>query len=58
MKDFDLGLGGAKLTYTDTDHRVSGSVPVYEIKDGKFKLVQVTDIKSRWPDKWASWMGW
>jgi branched-chain amino acid transport system substrate-binding protein len=58
MKDFDLGLGGAKLTYTDTDHRVSGSVPVYEVKDGKFKLVQVTDIKSRWPDKWASWMGW
>jgi branched-chain amino acid transport system substrate-binding protein len=58
MKDFDLGLGGAKLTYTATDHRVSGSVPVYEIKDGKFKLVQVTDIKSRWPDKWASWMGW
>ncbi len=58
MKDFDLGLGGAKLTYTDSDHRVSGSVPVYEVKDGKFKLVQVTDIKSRWPDKWASWMGW
>jgi branched-chain amino acid transport system substrate-binding protein len=58
MKEFDLGLGGAKLTYTDTDHRVSGSVPVYEVKDGKFKLVQVTDIKSRWPDKWASWMGW
>jgi branched-chain amino acid transport system substrate-binding protein len=58
MKDFDLGLGGAKLTYTDTDHRVSGSVPVYELKDGKFKLVQVTDIKSRWPDKWVSWMGW
>jgi len=58
MRDFDLGLGGAKLTYTDTDHRVSGTVPVYEVKDGKFKLVQVTDIKSRWPDKWPSWMGW
>lgn len=58
MKDFDLGLGGAKLTYTATDHRVSGAVPVYEVKDGKFKLVQVTDIKSRWPDKWPSWMGW
>jgi len=58
MRDFDLGLGGAKLTYTDTDHRVSGAVPVYEVKDGKFRLVQVTDIKSRWPDKWASWLGW
>lgn len=58
MREFDLGLGGAKLTYTDTDHRVSGAVPVYEIKDGKFRLVQVTDIKSRWPGKWASWLGW
>jgi branched-chain amino acid transport system substrate-binding protein len=58
MKDFDLGLGGAKLTYTDTDHRVSGTVPVYELKDGKFQLVQVTDLKSRWPDKWQSWLGW
>ncbi len=58
MKDFDLGLGGAKLNYTETDHRVSGAVPVYELKDGKFQLVQVTDLKSRWPDKWASWMGW
>ena len=58
MRDFDLGLGGAKLTYTDTDHRVSGSVPVYELKGGKFHLAQVTDIKSRWPDKWPTWMGW
>jgi branched-chain amino acid transport system substrate-binding protein len=59
MKDFDLGLGGAKLTYTETDHRVSGAVPVYEIKDGKFQLVQVTDLKGRWPEKWAKeWLGW
>jgi branched-chain amino acid transport system substrate-binding protein len=59
MKDFDLGLGGAKLTYTETDHRVSGAVPVYESKGGKFNLVQVTDLKGRWPDKWAKeWMGW
>ncbi len=58
MREFDLGLGGAKLTYTETDHRVSGAVPVYEIKDGKFRLVQVTDIKSRWPDKWNGWLGW
>jgi branched-chain amino acid transport system substrate-binding protein len=58
MKEFDLGLGGAKLTYTATDHRVSGKVPVYEYKDGKFQLVQVTDLQGRWPDKWQSWLGW
>jgi branched-chain amino acid transport system substrate-binding protein len=59
MKDFDLGLGGAKLTYTDTDHRVSGAVPVYELKGDKFNLVQVTDLQKRWPDKWAKeWLGW
>jgi branched-chain amino acid transport system substrate-binding protein len=58
MKDFELGLGGAKLTYTGADHRVSGQVPVYELKGGKFGLVQVTDLKGRWPDKWQSWLGW
>jgi branched-chain amino acid transport system substrate-binding protein len=58
MQEFDLGLGGAKLTYTSTDHRVSGKVPVYEYKGGKFQLVQVTDLQGRWPDKWQSWLGW
>ena len=58
MKDFDLGLGGAKLTYTETDHRVSGQVPVYEYKGGKFQRVAVVDLKGRWPDKWQSWLGW
>jgi branched-chain amino acid transport system substrate-binding protein len=58
MRDVDLGLGGAKLTYTDTDHRVSGQVPVYEYKSGKFQRVAVVDLKGRWPDKWQSWLGW
>jgi branched-chain amino acid transport system substrate-binding protein len=58
MKDFELGLGGANLTYTESDHRVSGTVPVYEVKDGKFALVEKVDLKSRWPDKWPTWIGW
>lgn len=59
MRGFDLGLGGAPLTYTATDHRVSGQVPVYEISGGKFKLVKRVDLKKRWPKKWANeWIGW
>ena len=58
MKEFELGLGGASLTYTDTDHRISGKVPVYEYKNGKFQRVTVVDLKGRWPDKWQSWLGW
>jgi branched-chain amino acid transport system substrate-binding protein len=58
MKEFELGLGGASLTYTETDHRISGKVPVYEYKGGKFQRVTVVDLKGRWPDKWQSWLGW
>ena len=59
MKDFELNLGGAPLTYTPTDHRISGVVPVYELKGGKFNLVSKVDLKSRWPEKWEKeWLGW
>ncbi len=59
MKDFDIGLGVPPLNYTATDHRISGKVPIYEIKDGKFQVVEVVDLKGRWPEKWAEeWLGW
>ncbi|MDZ7580441.1 MAG: ABC transporter substrate-binding protein [Deltaproteobacteria bacterium] len=59
MKDYDLGLGGAKLTYTAADHRVSGVVPVYEVRDGKFNFVTKVDLEGRWPEKWEKeWLGW
>ena len=59
MRGYDVGLGGAPLTYTATDHRVSGVVPVYVINNGKFRLVKRVDLKSRWPQKWAKeWIGW
>ena len=59
MKDFDVGLAVPPLNYTATDHRISGKVPIYEIKDGKFQVVEVVDLKGRWPEKWAKeWLGW
>jgi len=59
MKNFDIGLGAPPVTFTATDHRVAGAVQVYEIKDGKFQLVEKVDLKGRWPEKWANeWIGW
>jgi branched-chain amino acid transport system substrate-binding protein len=59
MKDFELGLGGASLTYTATDHRISGKVPIYVVDGGKIKLVETIDLQARWPDLWKNeWLGW
>ena len=59
MSSYDLHLGGAKLTYTATDHRVSGTVPIYTIENGEIKLVTSVDLISRWPKQWANeWLGW
>ncbi len=55
----DVGLGVPPLTYTATDHRIAGKVPIYEIKDGKFQLAELVDLKGRWPEKWEKeWLGW
>jgi branched-chain amino acid transport system substrate-binding protein len=59
MENFDIGLGVPPLNYTATDHRISGNVPIYEVKDGKFQVVEVVDLKGRWPEKWdKEWLGW
>lgn len=59
MQNFDIGLNVPPLTYTATDHRVAGKVPIYEIDGGKIKLLKIVDLKTRWPDKWAKeWIGW
>lgn len=59
LKDYDLGLGSAPVTFTATDHRPAGKVPIYEWKGGKYTLVEFVDVKGRWPDKWEkSWLGW
>jgi len=59
FKGVDIGLNVPPLTYTATDHRVAGMVPIYEISGGKINLFQKVDLKSRWPKKWANeWIGW
>jgi branched-chain amino acid transport system substrate-binding protein len=62
LKDYALiegGLGTSPVTFTPTDHRTTGIVPVYELKEGKFSYVKTIDVKARWPEKWAKeWFGW
>ena len=59
MRNFDIGLGAPPVTYTSTDHRAATGLPIYEVKAGKFQIVEKVDLKSRWPDKWAKeWLGW
>ena len=59
MRNFDLGLGAPPVSYTSTDHRAATGLPIYEVKNGKFQIVEKVDLKSRWPDKWAKeWLGW
>jgi branched-chain amino acid transport system substrate-binding protein len=59
IKDFDLGVGSPPVTFTATDHRPAGKVPIYEWRGGKFTLVELVDVKGRWPEKWANeWLGW
>jgi branched-chain amino acid transport system substrate-binding protein len=59
FRGFDIGLNVPPLTYTGEDHRISGQVPIYEVKNGTFQLVERVDLKDRWPDKWGhEWFGW
>ena len=59
FRGFDIGLRVPPLTYTATDHRVAGKVPIYEIQNGKIVFFDEPDLKSRWPEKWAKeWLGW
>lgn len=58
FKNVDIGLRVPLLTYTSSDHRVAGKVPIYEIKNGKIVLLATPDLKSRWPKKWPTWLGW
>jgi len=55
----DIGLRLSPLSYTSTDHRASGEVNIYQIKNQKFVFMTKIDLKGRWPDKWVEeWFGW
>lgn len=59
FQGFDVGLRVPPLTYTTTDHRIGGKVPIYTVKGGKIELFKEADIKARWPEKFAKdWLGW
>ena len=59
MRNFDIGLGAAPITFTATDHRPGTGCIVQEWKNGKFQEVANVDLKKRWPDKWEKeWLGW
>ena len=59
MRGFNIGLGVPPITFTSRDHRISGKVPVYEIRNGRFKTLGAVDLKDRWPRQWEKqWLGW
>jgi branched-chain amino acid transport system substrate-binding protein len=59
LREWTPGLGRPPITVTATDHRPGALVRVYMIKDRKFNLVKVVDLKKRWPEKWEKeWLGW
>jgi branched-chain amino acid transport system substrate-binding protein len=59
MKNYEIGLGMAPVTYTSTDHRPMSLVRVYRVKSGKFNLLTEVDMKKLYPDKWTNeWIGW
>ena len=53
LRNFDIGLGAAPISYTATDHRAATGCRVQEWKGGKFQVVADVDLKKRWPDLWA-----
>ncbi len=58
LKDFDIGLGVPPLTWTATDHRPTSQVRIYKINKGKFDLVKQIDMKAKFANDWAKWIGY
>jgi len=59
MRNFDIGLGAAPISFTATDHRPATGCRIQVWKDGKFQVVEDVNLKARWPEKWEKeWLGW
>ncbi len=54
LKEF----GGQLVTITPTDHRYSSIVRVGRVIKGKPQTVGEVDMRAKFPDKWASWLGY
>jgi len=50
--------GGQLVTITPTDHRYSSIVRVGRVIQGKPQTVAEIDMRAKFPDQWASWLGW
>ncbi|OGP65557.1 MAG: hypothetical protein A2170_12885 [Deltaproteobacteria bacterium RBG_13_53_10] len=50
--------GGQLVTITPADHRYSSIVRVGRVVKGKPQTVSEIDMRAKFPDKWASWLGW
>jgi branched-chain amino acid transport system substrate-binding protein len=54
LKEF----GGQLVTITPTDHRYSSVVRIGRVIKGKPQTVGEIDMRAKYPDRWASWLGW
>src|SRR3972149_7858193 len=54
LKEF----GGQLVTLSPTDHRYSSIVRVARVIKGKPQTVAELDMRAKFPDRWASWLGW
>ncbi len=54
LKEF----GGQLVTLTPTDHRYSSIVRIGRVIKGKPQTVAEIDMRAKYPDRWAAWLGW
>ena len=59
FRNYEMGLGLAPVTFTETDHRPLSAATVYEYKSGEFAKFDEVDLKAKWPEQWEKeWLGW
>jgi branched-chain amino acid transport system substrate-binding protein len=58
FQNLNVGLGVPPLTYTPDDHRPTSQVRIYIVRNGKFELLKVVDLKEKFADQWPKWKGY
>lgn len=51
-------FGGQLVTLTPEDHRYSSIVTIGRVIKGKPQTVGTIDMRAKYPDRWAGWLGW
>jgi branched-chain amino acid transport system substrate-binding protein len=49
---------GIKAAFESLRNYTGSSVSAYVIRNGKIVHLKTVDLKKRYPDRWASWLGW